>query len=218
MGDAGNMIIPLSPSLTFLYSSEPICSVPVFVLDLLAREQGVTPEGDKRLEELLGWSDRIVAGEHGFKSPGIYFDFFRQTIPWQVLAQYLPVPCYLGDGIAEMWSGPDLPRGPFSLRLELIEAPDTLYRYMQVEDPGRIRELLADGKLFMPCPSMFNDPFARLRQSPLVSRGESARDRGTKGPRPGGYWSELVSGAVHGADNGCRRAGLGTSRQSCIPM
>lgn len=57
-----------------------------------------------------------------------------------------------------MWSDGISQQEPLALRFLCVDLPDTVYRYMRFH-ADRVSELLADGKLFMPCPAMFNDPF-----------------------------------------------------------
>lgn len=155
MEEADNTIMPNSVELAFLYSDNLICCVPVFLMVLLIREQGKTPENNKFLNELDIVPGRI-AENRATQSP--YLDFLRQTIFWNSLSPYLSCPPYLKDKLKEMWSCHNLPDKAYSIQFQSVRMPDTIYRYMRFH-PDRVRELLADGKLFMPCPAMLNDPF-----------------------------------------------------------
>lgn len=156
MQENDNMIMPPSVALSFLYSDRVICSVPVFVLVILAREQGVTDE-DQHLNALHIASDDIAKNE-AHLTPESCITFLQQTIEWGTLAQYLTYPSYLEEGIRGLWSAGESTQGLLSIQFQQIAIPDTIYRYMQFH-PDRIRQLLFDGKLFLPCPAMFNDPF-----------------------------------------------------------
>lgn len=163
------MIIPPFGKLTFYYAGICTCSIPVFVLVLLAKEQCKTPEHNRLLEDLDVWSDRIAnprPGDQRLKSPEVYVDFLKQTISWHVLAPYLPIPSYLRDAIGEVWSEKNKAQGAISIGFEGIDEPATLYRYMPFH-PDRMHELFAEGKLFMPCPAKFNDPFDCSLDEPI---------------------------------------------------
>ena len=72
------MIIPPFGKLTFYYAGNCICSIPVFILVLLAKEQCKTPAHNRLLEDLDVWSDRIAdprPGDQRLKSPDVYVDF-----------------------------------------------------------------------------------------------------------------------------------------------
>jgi hypothetical protein len=148
--------MPPSVELTFLYSEHVICSVPVFVLVMLAKEQGVT-EKNEFLNALIIAPDHI-ADNKGLPSPESCVTFLKKTIQWDALANYLSCPSYLLETIGALWSANASTRGPISIKFQRVTIPAIIYRYMQFH-PDRIHALLAEGKLFMPCPAMFNDPF-----------------------------------------------------------
>jgi hypothetical protein len=156
MQKTDNIIIPPSVALTFLCSGHVICSVPVFVLVLLAEEQGVT-EQNEFLNALKIAPDHISDNKaHLSQEPCI--TFLKETLQWGTLAKYLSCPSYLLEIIRPFWSSGASTQGPFSIRFQRVTMPANIYRYMRFH-PDRIRALLAEGKLFMPCPAMFNDPF-----------------------------------------------------------
>lgn len=165
--------MPLSVELSFLCSEYTICSVPVFFLVLLAVKQCETPESVNILDTLRFFPDKIAESKAP-ESPEYYIMFLQRTIPWQTLAPYLLCPSYMQESIGNLWTSHTLRNGLLSIRLHRVSIPDTLYRYMKF-DPDRNNELLSDGRMFMPCPAKFNDPFdCSLDKSIRLSFIESA--------------------------------------------
>jgi hypothetical protein len=145
-------------ALEFLFEGRTICSIPVFVLVLLARKQGIPAEYTEYIENLDQSPDYVATNHYPSRPRESYINILQQTIQWQNLFPYLSCPSYLKEAIGSLWLSGKLTLGPISIQFKFIEFPETIYRYMRYR-PDRIRELLKDGKLFMPCPAMFNDPF-----------------------------------------------------------
>jgi Protein of unknown function (DUF2971) len=156
MEENDNMVMPPSVALTFLYSDHVICSVPVFVLVLLAREEGATDQ-NPYLNELAIAPDHIADGDSHLTTESC-LTFLQQSVSWRKLAQYLACPTHLIEAVESLWVCGASTQGPLSIRFVCITRPQTVYRYMPFQ-PDRVSQLLTDGKLFMPCPAMFNDPF-----------------------------------------------------------
>lgn len=157
MDEKDSIIMPPSVALTFLYSETPICSVPVFLLVLLTREQGESTEPNEFLNALDIAPDDI-AEDRAPESQASYIDYLQRTIPWQSLVPHVSCPSYFQDPLSKMWSARLSQYESFTLRFLRMDMPDTVYRYIRFH-ADRVRELLAAGNLFMPCPAMFNDPF-----------------------------------------------------------
>ncbi|MBI4763911.1 MAG: DUF2971 domain-containing protein [Deltaproteobacteria bacterium] len=164
MKETDNMLMPPSVVLTFLCSDHVICSVPVFVLVLLAREQGVTEQSE--FLNALDIAPDHIADNKAHLSQESCVTFLQETLQWGTLAKYLACPTYLLEIIGTLWSSGASTQGPFSIRFQRVTMPNTIYRFMRFH-PDRIRALIAEGKLFMPCPAMFNDPFDCSLDEPI---------------------------------------------------
>jgi hypothetical protein len=156
MNDNDNVIMPPSVALTFFYSSRPICSVPVFILVLLARNEGVT--GQNQYLNALNTAPDLIADGGSHLSPKSCLKFLQETIAWDTLAPHLSCPDYLREPMGALWSDNVSAEGPLSIHIRRIAMPDVVYRYMTFRH-DRASQLLEEGRLFMPCPAMFNDPF-----------------------------------------------------------
>src|SRR4030042_3224151 len=141
MDERDNIIMPPSVALTFLYSETPICSVPVFLLVLLAREQGESTEPNEFLNALNIAPDDI-AENRAPESQASCIDYLQRTIPWQSLVPHVSCPSYLRDTLSKMWSTHISQHESFALRFLSMDMPDTVYRYLRFH-ADRIRELLA---------------------------------------------------------------------------
>lgn len=157
MDKTDNMIMPPSVALTFHYSGKPICSVPVFLLVLLAREQAQIPDRNNLLNALDVAPDHIAENQDP-QSQAPYISFLQRVIPYRSLIPYVSCPSYLRDTFTMMWSDHIAQHESFSFQFISVAMPDMVYRYIRFH-PERVGDLLRDGKLFMPCPAMFNDPF-----------------------------------------------------------
>jgi hypothetical protein len=156
MKDDNNPIMPPAVTLTFLYTDHPICSIPVSVLVLLVRDEGITDE-NQHLNVLELAPDQLADGESSLMAESC-LAFLQETIPWKKLADYLSYPDYLSDGIKSIWSARATERGFLSIRFRRTALPDTVYRYMPFTRE-RASQLLAEGNLFLPSPAVFNNPF-----------------------------------------------------------
>ncbi len=165
--------MPPSVALEFLYLGNTICSIPVFALVLFAQELGENTKQNDLLNTLDIAPDHVLK-DNAPKNCDVYIKYIQQVIPWDMLVPHLSCPVYLEDAIGQMWSRSSMEDGFFSIQFQQKEIPDKIYRYMPFH-PDRIHELLVDGKLFMPCPAMFNDPFdCSLDESMRLSFIESA--------------------------------------------
>lgn len=144
MDNNDEKIMPLIKKLEFLFKEEVICAIPDFLLEIL------DPENH---EKLNGIPDTIVNLREEKDIPS-----FQKSIPWEKLAPYISCPSYFLDEFRTMWEEKKSQRGSFSLKESKVELPEVIYRYMPYHHE-RISDLLQNGKLFMPCPAMFNDPF-----------------------------------------------------------
>jgi hypothetical protein len=139
----------------------------------LIRRQSVAPEDNGLLDTLENAPEHIADGQAPEPQES-YVSYLRRAVPWGMLAPYLSCPPYLRDAAAAVWSRPAAQSGAFSALLQRISVPDTLYRYIRFRADWA-RELLSEGKLFMPCPAMFNDPFdCSLDESVRLTFIESA--------------------------------------------
>jgi len=156
VNDQDDMIMPPSPAVTFSYSSRPICSVPVFVLVLLACEAGATESSDY-INALKLAPDKIADGDsHLTQADSLAF--LQETISWEALGSHLSCPTYLREPIGDLWRHKTLSEGPLTISFSLIGLPNIIYRYITFRE-DRASQLLKEGGLFLPCPAMFNDPF-----------------------------------------------------------
>lgn len=146
MGNNDEKTMPLIKKLEFRFKEEVICAIPDFLLEILDPE-------NNRFEKLNNLRD---SGGYCVEEKDL--SYFQKTIPLENLTQYIYCPSYVLDEFRTMWEEKKSPRGSFSLKESKVELPKVIYRYMPYHHE-RISDLLQNGKLFMPCPAMFNDPF-----------------------------------------------------------
>lgn len=156
INDDDGMIMPPSVALTFSYLDHPICSVPVFILVLLARHKGVSDQNDY-LNALNIAPDDIANGK-SYLTQESCLKFIQETITWNALVPHLSCPDYFREPIGSLWNGSVSSGNPISIHFQKIAIPKIVYRYMTFRH-DRASQLLKEGKLFLPCPAMFNDPF-----------------------------------------------------------
>jgi len=149
------MIMPKSAALSFQYEGQLICNVPLFLLVHLAKNKPVTAEYSDLFNTLIIAPELIDDTEY-YRNKCV--ELFLSVISWEVLEPYIACPPFLKTGIKCLWTANTSESGPFRFALQFIELPRILFRYMSFNEEY-IRNLLMDGKLFMPCPAMFNDPF-----------------------------------------------------------
>jgi len=156
VNDDDNMIMPPSVVLEFLYKDRPVCSVPTFILVMLARSEGVS-NSNHYLNALDIAPDHIEGGESHLSQEACLL-FLQKAIAWDTLAPHLSYPDYLHEPIGSLWTGSASGSSPLTIRFRRIAIPDVVYRYITFRH-DRASQLLKDGRIFMPCPAMFNDPF-----------------------------------------------------------
>ena len=145
--------MPKSFTLSFLYGGDPFCTLPIFILTTFANPNIIHSEDRSLIEMLSAAPDQIDQF-----LVNMYFDLFARTIKWETIEPYISCPIYLKNALGHSWAKNEFNDGGFSFVVQAADLPSRIYRYIPFNEE-RVQVLLADGKLFMPCPSMFNDPF-----------------------------------------------------------
>jgi hypothetical protein len=156
MTENDNMIMPPSGELVINFTGHKICSVPLSILVMLAGQHGASDQNEYFNALSIAPDDVINREPH--VTPEDCINFLQKSIHWDSISKCISCPLYMMPSIENLWNSQSLELNNFSLELKSISMPDTIYRYMQYHHE-RILELITGGKLFLPCPAMFNDPF-----------------------------------------------------------
>ncbi len=149
-------MMPPSASLTFYYKKMEVCSVPTFALSIIAMQGELSAKDYDDVNRIENFSDWITEGKTD-KNEMEYISLLRRIIPWATLSQYIRLPDYIYSCVRDYWE--DKARDlDVSSKFVLRKFPRTVYRYLTY-NRERIGQLLGSGQLFIPSPSMFNDPF-----------------------------------------------------------
>lgn len=155
MTEQQHRIIPGMASLEFAYNGESVCSIPWFVLF------GMLPERDRSNgmgEQLEKGIHMIASGEDLYYSLEECVRFFQVKISWSDLCPQLSCPKYFLESYQHLWESRERTQGLFEIRLVPVQYPDIAYRYFGPREDWAT-QLLHEGRLFLPNPSLFNDPF-----------------------------------------------------------
>lgn len=156
MNDKDNSPMPPSGAVEFQHDGKRICKAPIFLLILLILKEGKIGEDNRRLNMLMHGPDTIASMDSSISEQ--YLRFFQENVAWGKFSPYLSYPGYLDKELKALWSSHLSNRGSLSIQFYPIIFPDKIYRYFQFRR-CRARQLLSRGKLFLPSPKMFNDPF-----------------------------------------------------------
>ncbi|MBN2311587.1 MAG: DUF2971 domain-containing protein [Candidatus Hydrogenedentes bacterium] len=140
-------VLPEFWELRFCYDGDVVLKLPLFLFE------GIAPSAPaiERAVETKEVDDGSLSQARVTK--------IMNEVSWDCLEPYLVGTTK--DTLTEverLWRS-GAPEGePFSLSIKRLVPPTRIYRYVEYHEE-RIRVLLQDNKLFLPCPAMFNDPF-----------------------------------------------------------
>lgn len=155
MQESDHPYMPPMVALEFAFAGEAVCSVPAFLLFQLLPERDRSSEQTKQYELSI---DLIAKGDDCIYSTEEFMRFAEQYISWGDLRPNLSCPTFLLESCQSLWESKDMSDGPLEIRLALVPYPEVIYRYFRFRE-NWAEDLLKEGKLFMPCPAKFNDPF-----------------------------------------------------------
>lgn len=156
MNDNDKQRMPPSVAVAFQYDGTLICSVPIFLLRQIILKEGKICEDDRRLNMLMHGPDTIASMDSSISEQ--YLRFLQENLAWDKFSPYLSYTGHLDKEFKCLWNSLLPNRGSLSIRFHSIAFPDKIYRYFQFCE-CRACQLFSKGKLFLPSPNMFNDPF-----------------------------------------------------------
>ena len=151
-----NSIMPPSGSMSLYLSETSVLSVPYFLLLGLIRIKNPNAMNDKEFSEFAIAPDKIPQKTNQEQEELILY--LKKNISWNSLDPFLQASEDTRTALHYLWTERAHTLGKYSIRLERLILPPSLYRYAGYHK-NRCKDILVENRLYLPSPSQFNDPF-----------------------------------------------------------